>query len=83
MRGNLFDLPSLLPQEELFEALLPDWGVRIERIVSTGQATPEGGWYDQDRDEWVALLRGWAVLSFEDGRRLRLCAGDYLLIRAH
>ena len=48
MRGNLFDLPSLLPQEELFEALLPDRGVRIERIVSTGQATPEGRGYHQD-----------------------------------
>ena len=83
MRGNLFDLPVPLPEEELFEAILPDRGVLVERIVSTGQATPEGEWYDQDRDEWVALLRGWAVLSFEDGRRMRLSAGDYLLIRAH
>ena len=55
-------------------------GVSIERIVSTGQATPEGEWLEQDRDEWVALLEGEAELAFEDGSRMRLGSGDHVVI---
>jgi len=58
--GNLFhDLPARLTDER-FETLLATPGLKLERIVSTGQTTPEGQWYDQDRDEWVVLLRGGA-----------------------
>ncbi len=42
MSPNLFHLPDPLPDHELFEPLLPDHGVLIERIVSAGQTTPEG-----------------------------------------
>jgi cupin 2 domain-containing protein len=70
--GNLFALPSPLPEEESFEPLLPDRGVLIERIVSTGQASPPGHWYDQERDEWVVLLQGRAKLAWEDGRTREL-----------
>jgi cupin 2 domain-containing protein len=84
MADNLFaDLPRSLPVE-LIEVLLETEGVRLERIVSTGQATPAGTWYDQDGDEWVVLLQGGAELAFEsesEPRRLR--AGDYVLIPAH
>lgn len=82
--GNLFaDLPSKLP-EERFEALLEKNGLTLERIVSTGQATPPGEWYDQPRDEWVVLLRGAAVLRFEDeATERKLGPGDYLFIPAH
>lgn len=83
MTGNLFKLPESLPREEIFEPLIPDRGVLIERIVSTGQSTPEGEWYDQERDEWVVLLRGGAILAFEDGRMFRLGPGDYVFIPAH
>ena len=83
MPPNLFHLPNPLPDRELSEPLLPDRGVLIERIVSTGQTTPEGQWYDQDRDEWVVLLQGDAVLGYADGRRLRLQPGDHVLIPAH
>ena len=58
MSSNLYDLPDPLPSEELFTDLIPDAGVKIERIVSSGQSTPEGEWYDQERDEWVALIQG-------------------------
>lgn len=81
-RTNLFALPSPLPQEELCEALLPDRGVLIERIISTGQASPEGSWFDQDRDEWVALLQGDAAIAWEDGTTIDLRPGDCLLIPA-
>jgi cupin 2 domain-containing protein len=57
--------------------------VRIERIVSTGQASPPGFWYDQPWTEWVLLLAGAAGLLFEDEPTPRpLKAGDYLLIPA-
>jgi cupin 2 domain-containing protein len=80
---NLFDLPHNPITQELCENLLPDHGVRIERIVSTGQASPPGFWYDQDRDEWVVLLQGQAGLAWIDGRKQTLKAGDWLLILAH
>ena len=82
MKGNLFELPDPLPSEERTEDLIPDRGVKVERIVSTGQATPEGEWYDQDRDEWVVLLQGEAVLAYGDGRRVQLEPGDHVLIPA-
>ena len=59
-------------------------GLRIERIVSTGQSTPEGSWFDQAWSEWVIVLAGEALIAFEDdaeSRRLR--PGDYLFIPPH
>src|SRR5262249_41930037 len=41
---------------EIVETLLAAPGVRIERIVSFGQASPDGFWYDQAEAEWVLLL---------------------------
>jgi cupin 2 domain-containing protein len=80
---NIFNLPVSLPSEEIFEALISTPDILIERIVSTGQTTPPGQWYDQDKDEWVILLQGEAELAYEDGSRIKLKAGDYLLIRSH
>jgi cupin 2 domain-containing protein len=70
-------------REELFEEILRTDDLLIERIVSTGQATPEGEWYDQATDEWVILVQGKARLRFEHGEVIDLSAGDYLLIPAH
>jgi len=81
--GNLFKLPEMLLKEELFEPLIPDRGVLIERIISSGQSTPEGEWYDQERDEWVVLLQGEAILAYGDGRIRHLFCGDYVFIPAH
>ena len=83
MPVNLYDLPVPLPDAEEFTDLIPDRGVKIERIVSHGQTSPAGEWYDQDRDEWVVLIRGEAVLEYETGKKLRLDAGDHVLIPAH
>jgi cupin 2 domain-containing protein len=81
--GNLFSsLPSV--DQEHLEVLLKHPGLRIERIVSTGQASPPGFWYDQPEDEWVVLLSGTAGLRFEsevEARELKL--GDWLHIPAH
>ena len=58
--------------------------MRIERIVSTGQASPPGFWYDQDWAEWVLVLSGAAGLEFEgEAAPRRLGPGDCVLIPAH
>ena len=79
---NLFDLKGLSTREEVIESLTPDNGVLIERIVTTGQASPPGFWYNQDRDEWVAVLQGSAKLSWENGELVELNPGDWLIIPA-
>jgi cupin 2 domain-containing protein len=79
----MVNLPATLP-EEICETLAESGRVRIERIVSYGQVTPEGTWYDQERDEWVLLLAGSAELLFDDAQEpQRLVATDYVLIPAH
>jgi len=83
MPPNLFDLPDPLPDNEEFTELLRSKHLRIERIVSSGQTTPAGKWYDQDEDEWVALIQGKAVLEYENGEKLRLSAGDHAVLPAH
>jgi cupin 2 domain-containing protein len=82
--GNLFtDVPCRSP-EELVSILLARDGVQVERIVSTGQASPPGFWYDQPWTEWVALISGAASLRFEDEPAPReLRPGDHLLIAPH
>ncbi len=80
---NIFAIPATLPAEELAEPLHAGDGVLIERIISCGQTSPPGFWYDQDRDEWVVLLQGRAEISWEDGRRTKLTAGDWLFLPAH
>jgi len=78
----LTDLPPSL-SSEVVDTLAESDSVRIERIVSTGQATPEGEWYDQELDEWVLVLAGSAGLLFEGAQEpKRLAAGDYSLIPA-
>ncbi|MBW4651429.1 MAG: cupin domain-containing protein [Kastovskya adunca ATA6-11-RM4] len=81
--ANIFHLPTELSAEELFEPLVSGEAVLIERIISTGQTTPEGEWYDQERYEWVILLQGEAKLTYLDGSSISLQAGDYVLIPAH
>ena len=80
---NIFDLPSSLPNQEIFESIVSADNILIERIISTGQTTPIGEWYDQEQDEWVILLQGEATLAYADGKQIKLTAGDYLFIPAH
>lgn len=82
MLSNLFaDIPSGLASE-LFTTLIESTNLRVERIVSNGQASPEGFWYDQDEHEWVVVLRGMARVSI-NGDVKELKPGDWLNIPAH
>ena len=81
--GNIFErLPAML-DEEMFETLLNSDGVKIERIISRGHVTPDGEWYDQPQNEWVLILQGAAILTFDDKPAVRLEVGDYLNIPSH
>jgi cupin 2 domain-containing protein len=83
-RGNLLSGLPAARTEELVERLIDGANVRIERIVSTGQASPPGFWYDQPDDEFVVLLAGAARLRFEERDvSLDLEPGDWVEIPAH
>jgi cupin 2 domain-containing protein len=81
--ANLFVTDAEPSRGEIFETLIETSHLRLERIISMGQATPAGQWYDQERSEWVALLSGSAGLLFEGESRVQVMRpGDYLLIPA-
>jgi len=70
--------------QEVTEKILSVGNVRIERIISHGQSSPENFWYDQDENEWVMVLRGSAKLLFQKGsNEVQLNAGDYVNIPRH
>lgn len=81
--ANLFSSLPVSPDAEVFEPLLSAPAFLLERIVSTGQATPPGEWLEQERDEWVMLASGSARLSFEgEESEVTLQPGDYVVIPA-
>src|ERR1700720_236726 len=53
---NLSPLPDARAAEQV-ATLLTRPGLRVERIVSLGQASPPGFWYDQAEGKWVLVLR--------------------------
>ncbi len=79
----LAGLPDATAGERI-TPLLATPGARIEQIISAGQASPDGFWYDQDQAEFVLLLAGTAGLRIEGETEVReLRAGDYMLLPAH
>lgn len=88
--GNMMPVPKNLlaasPSGRAAEevtALIQNSGLRLEHIVSHGQPSPPGFWYDQPEEEWVLLLRGSATLDFGEEGALDLRSGDCLTIPAH
>ena len=82
--GNIFSLvPDDLP-DELFEDIVAAGAVKIERIISGAHSSPPGFWYDQEKSEWVVLLRGSAGILFDGSdEAIVLKPGDWLNIPAH
>ena len=84
LQGNLLAQAPVDRTAERFEALLERPGLKIERIVSNGQASPEGFWYDSAQDEWVLLVSASAGLHLDGAAEPRtLAPGDYLHLPAH
>lgn len=81
MKNILKNIPGNLP-EEFFQTLVKNAGVHIERIVSRGHTSPAGEWYDQDRNEFVLVLKGAGKLEFDDDRMVDMEVGDWLEIPA-
>jgi cupin 2 domain-containing protein len=78
----LRDLPAATA-DEIVEVLASSAAVRIERIVSHGQTSPPGFWYDQAEAEFVVVLAGAARLLFAEGEMVALGPGDWVDIAAH
>jgi cupin 2 domain-containing protein len=84
VQGNFFSQIPLDQSEEIIEELIQSKSCRLERIISTGQTTPQGEWYDQDAPEWVLLLTGGAGLLLEnDSEMIIMKPGDYIYIPAN
>ena len=76
-------IPTELP-DEMVDLLCRSAHVRIERIVSRGQASPDDFWYDQEWHEFVLLVSGRARLAFAaDSSQVELQPGDWLDIKPH
>jgi len=82
-KENIFKNITKNPDKEIFEDIISKDGIKVERIISHGQTSPKEGWYDQNSDEWVMILKGEAVLSFQNSDDVRLKKGDYINIPAH
>lgn len=80
---NIYELIPEFLKEELFEKIIENENFVLERIISEGHASPPGFWYDQDKNEFVLLIRGSAQLLYDDGTKHDLNSGDYLIIPAH
>lgn len=82
--GNLLAKSQIDISKEYLETLLQTADVKIEKIVSDGHITPAGEYYNQDWNEWVAVIKGEAVLKLiEPDELITLKQGDYLFIPAH
>ncbi len=81
--NNIFEPMPYHPDDEVVELIVQNEKTKIERIISRGHTSPASGWYDQEKDEWVIVLKGEAIISFENGKEVNLKAGDHINISAH
>ena len=82
--GNLFRrLHSPPAESESSESIVDSSRVRIARIESNAFSSPDGFWYDQPDDEWVAVIAGDAAVAFDDGTMHPMQPGDWIIIPAH
>ncbi len=82
--GNLLANLPFDTREEVFSPLLERPGLKIERIVSNGQASPPGFWYDSPQAEWVVLLAGSAAIRVDGDDEVHvMLPGAWLYLPAH
>ena len=78
---NIFEQIIVDKNEERFFEIFKNEKIKIEKIVSNGQISPENFWYEQEQNEFVLVLEGYAILEFEN-REVELKKGDCLNIKA-
>ena len=78
---NIFDKIIVDKEEENFFEIFKNETIKIEKIVSNGQKSPENFWYKQEKSEFILLLEGFAILEFEN-REVELKKGDCINIKA-
>jgi len=83
MANNIYEDIQPNSDKEQIHVILKNKNIIIERIVSYGFPTPDGFWYNDANNEWVLVLAGEAEIEYKDGRKIKLKAGDYLLIPSH
>ena len=82
--GNILDCLPAEGGAEQFDTLVQLNDGKVERIVSFGQSSPEGFWYDQDHGEWVLVISGHARLEIANSPEpIELRPGDYINLAAH
>ncbi len=78
---NVFEELPVNKNEELFFEIFKNEKIKIEKIVSNGQTSPDNFWYEQKENEFVLLLEGFTIVEFEDFE-MELKKGDCLNIKA-
>jgi cupin 2 domain-containing protein len=82
--GNIYSKIPSTKNKEIFQTLLQNKKIKIERVVSFGQVNEKGKWLKEARNEWVMILKGAGKLRFQkDNRLIKLKAGDYIFIPAN
>lgn len=79
MKENIFNDIKIDLENEQFFNILKNEKVRIEKIISNGQTSSSDFWYCQEENEFVILLKGEAILEFENNE-VFLKEGDYINI---
>lgn len=78
---NIFDEIPIDKKDENFFEIFKNEKIKIEKIVSNGQKSLENFWYEQEKNEYILLLEGFAILEFEDFE-VELKKGDCLNIES-
>lgn len=81
--NNIFDNSNIIinSQDEFFEDIINNNSFRIERILSSGQQTPDGIWLEEETNEFVLLIEGSSIIRFfEDNCKINLKKGDWFII---
>lgn len=88
MVKNIFKIEKYPENQEIVEILKENNDVKIEKIISKGQTTD---WMIQDKEEFVVLVQGKAVIEFEKNdknekkiiQKVELTAGDSIIIQKY
>ncbi len=82
MKNNIMQDLEPSASEEILKTIYSNKNIKIERIVSNGQISPQGFWYDQEEYEFVLLVEGNAVIEFEN-YKVSLKKNDFIMIEPH